>query len=85
MKNIKTIKNWEQFNESASINEKLSTLQIEYRVYFKEMLAIYDVKSPAKLSEEKKKDFFDNIKKYWTKGSGAIKIGQDLIDIIKGK
>ena len=40
---------------------------------------------PAKLSEEKKKDFFDNIKKYWTKGSGAIKIGQDLIDIIKGK
>lgn len=81
---MKTMKNWNQFNESNSekLNEALSELQKSYRSYFKEMLAIYDVKSPAKLSEEKKKEFFDNIKKYWTKGKGPVKIGEDLIDAI---
>ena len=65
------IKNWEQFNQS--INEELSLLQKEYREYFKFMLDCYDVNSPSKLSDEKKSEFFDNIKKYWVKGKGVTK------------
>ena len=56
------IKNFEQYNES--VNEKLSALQEEYREYFKCILDCYGVKSPAKLSEEKKKEFFDMLGKY---------------------
>jgi len=63
-----------KFNEyNESVNEKMSPLQEEYREYFKFMLDCYDVKSPSKLSEEKKKEFFDNINKYWAKGKGATK------------
>ena len=78
------VKNWKQFLESKNntnletINEELSELQKEYRKYFKFMLDCYDVTSPSKLSEEKKLEFFDNIKKYWVKGEGYTK---DLEDI----
>jgi hypothetical protein len=65
------IKNFKQYNES--VNEKLSALQVEYREYFKFMLDCYGVKSPAKLSDDKKKEFFDNVNKYWVKGKGATK------------
>jgi len=65
------IKDFGQFNES--LNEKLSVLQQEYRDYFRFMLDCYDVKSPKNLSDEKKKEFFDNVKKYWTKGKGVSK------------
>lgn len=65
------IKNFNEYNES--INEKLSALQTEYREYFKFMLKCYDVKSPSKLSDEKKTEFFNNVKKYWTKGKGVTK------------
>lgn len=63
--------------------EKLSSLQKEYREYFKYILNnCYDKKSPSKLSDEKKKEFFDNIKKYWVKGKGATKDLEDIkIDI----
>ena len=64
------IKNFEEFK---NLNEKLSDLQKEYREYFKFMLDCYDIKSPADLSDEKKKEFFDNVKKYWTKGKGVSK------------
>jgi len=67
------IKTWKQFNESYTLNEELSDLQTAYREYFKFMLDCYDVKSPSKLPEAKKKEFFDNIKKYWTKGKGVTK------------
>jgi len=79
------IKNFGQFTES--LNEKLSPLQDEYRKYFKFMLDCYGVKSPKKLSEEKKKEFFDNIKKYWTKGKGVSKdldkIKEDICGVEK--
>lgn len=65
------IKNFTEYNES--LNEKLSGLQKEYREYFKFMLGCFDVKSPAKLSDEKKKEFFSTVKKYWTKGKGVSK------------
>ena len=60
-----------EYNES--LNEKLSDLQKEYRVYFKFILDCYNVKSPADLSEDKKIEFFDNVKKYWIKGKGPNK------------
>jgi len=77
------IKNFEQYNES--VNEKLSALQEEYREYFKCILDCYGVKSPAKLSEEKKKEFFDNVAKYWTKGKGATKDLEKIKEDICGK
>ena len=77
------IKNFKQYNEG--LNEKLSVLQEEYREYFKCILDCYDVKSPAKLSEEKKKEFFDNVNKYWTKGKGATKDLDKIREDICGK
>ena len=84
------IQNWNQFNESKTnseeeINEALSNLQKEYREFFKHLLKCYDVSSPSKLSEKKKKEFFDNIKKYWTKGKGTTKSLEDITKEICGK
>lgn len=79
------IKDFKEYNDS--LNEKLSSLQKEYREYFKFILACYDVKSPAKLSEDKKKEFFDNVNKYWTKGKGPTKdldkIKEDICGVKK--
>ena len=50
----------------------LSPLQKAYRKYFSDMLAIYGVDNPAQIKpENKKKAFFNNIKKYWINGEGA--------------
>ena len=79
---MKKIKTFEQYNQ---INEKLSDLQKEYREYFKFILNnCYDVKSPSKLTDEKKSEFFDNIKKYWIKGKGVIKDLDKIKDEICG-
>lgn len=48
-----------------------SKLQKEYEEYFTKLLDKYGVKSPADLSEEEKKKFFDEVQKGWTKGTGA--------------
>jgi hypothetical protein len=75
-----------KFNKyTDSLNEKLSDLQKEYRDYFKYILDCYGVKSPAKLSDEKKSEFFDNINKYWTKGKGATKDLEKIKEDICGK
>jgi hypothetical protein len=70
------IKSFTEFvNESVSveqINEK-SELQIEYKAYFQELLKKYGVKSPMKLSPEKKSEFFKEVKAGWTKGVGRKK------------
>ena len=88
---MKNLQDWKQFNESYSsdnemLTEKaLSELQKIYRSYFKDMLKAYGVKSPAKLSKEKKKEFFKNIRKYWVKGKGPSKTGEELIDAVNEK
>ncbi len=46
---------------------KLSELQKEYRTFFIEKMRIYGVKSPAKLTKEKKSEFFTEIKRDWAK------------------
>ena len=45
--------------------KKLSTLQKEYRDFFLNKLEQYEVKSPAHLSLEKKRQFFTEIKQGW--------------------
>lgn len=57
-------------NRKLELNEKLSPLQKEYRNYFRAMLKVYGVTSPAKLDEEGKKNFFNDIRKNWKKGQG---------------
>ena len=80
------IQNWKQFNENVeTMNEALSNLQKEYREFFKHMLKCYDVTSPSKLSDEKKKEFFKNIKKYWVKGKGTTKSLEEIEVDICGK
>ena len=77
------IKNFKEYHDS--LNEGLSPLQKEYREFFKFMLDCYKVKSPAKLSEDKKKEFFNNIDKYWVKGKGATKDLKEIEKDICGK
>lgn len=63
---MKNLQNYDEF-----LNEQqLSDLQKEYREYFKAMLKKYDVTSPSKLSDEKKKEFFNEVKVGWVKGRG---------------
>lgn len=68
-----------------SVRESLSNLQKEYREYFRFMLDLYEVSSPTKLSKEKKKEFFDNVKKYWVKGKGVTKDLKKIEEDILGK
>jgi len=56
---------------------KLSELQKEYREFFLEKLRLWDVKSPAELTKEKKSIFFTSIKKEWTEIKLAKKQVQD--------
>lgn len=77
------IKKYKEYNDG--LNEKLSNLQQEYREFFKFMLDCYGVKSPSKLSDENKKEFFNNVNKYWTKGKGATKALEQIKKDICGK
>jgi hypothetical protein len=57
-----------------TINEaEQSALQKEYKAYFQEVLADFDVKSPAELDFEKTKEFFNKVKEGWVKGEGRKK------------
>lgn len=54
-----------------SLNEaELSKLQKEYQDYFKDTLKEFEVDSPARLSAEKKIEFFKAIKSGWEIGKG---------------
>jgi hypothetical protein len=48
-----------------------SSLQKSYEEYFKAKLAKYDVESPADLSDEEKKKFFNEISADWERGKGV--------------
>jgi len=53
--------------------EKLSPLQKEFRQFFEELLKKFNVDSPADLTDEQKREFFDVIAKYWKNGKGPKK------------
>jgi hypothetical protein len=65
-------------NKQAFINE--SKKQEEYSKFFKAKLAEYNVESPADLSEEDKKDFFNKIQYGWIAGVGAKHDDKDLME-----
>ena len=52
--------------ELSSLMEKLREKEgNEYEKFFKKKLKEWDVKSPAELSDEDKKKFFDEVDKEW--------------------
>ena len=58
-----------------------SKLQDEYREFFKHVLDLYEVKSPASIKDEEcKKEFFNKIQKGWIKGEGLSEYGKKLMD-----
>jgi uncharacterized short protein YbdD (DUF466 family) len=75
------MKNFENF-----INEQLSPLQKAYREFFRYMLDKYGVNSPKSLSEEKKKEFFDEIQNSWIKGTGLTQAMQkEMEEAVEGE
>ena len=74
---------------NPSVNEakvKLSKLQLAYREFFIAKLAELGVKSPVEIiGDEKRKEFWNNVKKDWPKAKAQIKEGvlrQTIRDII---
>lgn len=58
-----------------------SKLQDDYREFFKHVLDLYEVKSPASIKDEDcKKEFFNKIQKGWIKGEGLSEYGKRLMD-----
>tara|TARA_R110000796_G_scaffold34373_3_gene88834 strand:- start:204 stop:1061 length:858 start_codon:yes stop_codon:yes gene_type:complete len=55
------------------LERELSPLQKEYKQYFEDTLAEFDTTSPAKLTPEKKIEFFNSIKNGWVIGKGKKK------------
>jgi len=50
--------------------------ETEYQKFFKKKLKAYNISSPSELDDEKKKKFFDEIKKEWTSGKGEKKTNE---------
>jgi len=76
-----------QTNQNKEMAKKpLSPLQKAYRKYFQDMLVKYKAESPAQIKpEEKKKEFFNNIKKYWINGEGAKDGWDEKVTIMEGR
>jgi hypothetical protein len=60
--------------------KELSALQKNWREYFGAKLAKFDAKSPADLDDEKKKEFFNDLKKDWERGQGAAEAGKKDVE-----
>jgi hypothetical protein len=58
----------------------LSELQKDWREYFFAKLNKFGVESPADLDDEKKKEFFNELKKDWERGKGATETGKKDIE-----
>jgi hypothetical protein len=58
----------ETLNQMRTVREKeeMSKKQKEYSEFFMSLLQKYGASSPAELSDEKKKEFFDEINKGWS-------------------
>jgi len=65
-KRQKTLKESTKNKVRAMIKEIIKE-ENEYQEFFKTVLEKFKVKSPAELSDEKKKEFFNYIEKNWTK------------------
>ena len=74
------MKSFSDFVSSKRKVNEAEGLKKEYEEVFNALLAKYEVKSPAELSDDKKAEFFDEIKQHYTAGKGATKKGEDLVD-----
>jgi len=54
-------------NKVRAMIKEIIKEENEYQEFFKTVLDKFKVKSPAELSDEKKKEFFNYIEKFWTK------------------
>jgi len=71
----------EAVNIVRELNEKeLSELQKSYREYFGAKMKKFDVSSPAELTDDQKKEFFNEITKDWEKGKGATDAGKKDVE-----
>jgi len=68
-----------------SLKEAKSGNKEEYQAFFKEKLKKFDVESPADLSEEDKKKFFNEIEKEWKGTNEALKESLKLSDLKVGE
>ena len=59
---------------------ELSALQKDWREYFGAKLNKFNAKSPADMSEDEKKAFFNDLKKDWERGKGATAAGKKDIE-----
>jgi hypothetical protein len=66
---MKKFTEWVGVVRQAELNEA-SELQKSYQDYFKRKLDKFGAKSPAELSEDDKKKFFNEITTEWEKGKG---------------
>jgi hypothetical protein len=74
------MKSFSQYvSEKRKMNEE-SALQQEYQEFFDALLNKYGVKSPAELSDDKKSEFFDEIKQHYTSGEGVKDSGKKIVD-----
>lgn len=86
MENKRTLETFQSFSERMKKQrvikeeEEKAGKQDEYTKFFKTLLKKYDVNSPADLTDDKKKDFFDEISKGWNKGKGLTSSGEKVID-----
>lgn len=69
--------------DKRKVNEA-EGLKKEYEEVFRALLDKYGVESPAELSDDKKVEFFEDIKKHYTAGKGQTEKGEKLVDD-KGK
>jgi len=60
--------------------KQMSELQKSYKDYFGAKLNKFNAKSPADLTEEQKKEFFNEIKKDWEIGTGAKPAGKKDVE-----
>ena len=67
---MKKFTEWVDAVREAEINEA-SELQKSYKEYFTAKLAKYGAESPADLSDEDKKKFFNEVSADWEKGKGV--------------
>lgn len=59
-------------------DKELSPLQKEFREFFSGLLEKFGVGSPAELTDDQKKEFFNSIAKYWENGVGPKKEPKDI-------
>jgi hypothetical protein len=71
----------EKKEQSVAISKrKLSPLQIAYREFFINLLNIYGANSPAELSDNDKKDFFNDIRNKWKYQRTKFKKENNLLE-----